>query len=169
MPVGFSTVLFAFSLARSILRDRHHTKDCVEQGPKGFEFHRFPGKLVATPPFERMSTCHARKEQAGGLISQRTKNLKFPSCWSRYGNRSYPNRALPVDRRTRVKPDKSSLSKDDNGKSQSTVIRSLVNRRLLCVSRIEHTIECSNYTLLASGLWSIQGQSCNQRLSQIFR
>jgi len=47
MPVGFSTVLFAFSLARSILRDRHHTKDCVEQGPKGFEFHRFPGKKVS--------------------------------------------------------------------------------------------------------------------------
>ena len=136
-----------------------------------FDFHRFPGKkrLVATPPFERMSTCHARKEQAGRLISQRTKNLQFPSCWSRYGNRSYPNRALPVDRRTRVKPDNSSLSKYDNGKSQSTVIRSIVNRRLLCVSRIEHTIECSNYTLLASGLWSIQGQSCNQRLSQIFR
>jgi hypothetical protein len=47
MPVGSSTVLFAFSLARSILRDRHHTKDCVEQGPKGFEFHRFPGKKVS--------------------------------------------------------------------------------------------------------------------------
>ena len=29
--------------------------------------------------------------------------------------------------------------------------RSIVNRRLLCVSRIEHTIECSNYTLLAKG------------------
>jgi len=63
--------------------------------------------------------------------------------------------------RTGFEPDKSSLSKYDNGKSQSTVIRSIVNRRLLCVSRIEHTIECSNYTLLASGLWSIQGQSCN--------
>ena len=50
-----------------------------------------------------------------------------------------------------MQPDKSSLSKDDNGKSQSTVIRSIVNRRLLCVSRIEHTIECSNYTLLAKG------------------
>ena len=47
MPVGSSTVLFAFSLARSILRDRHYTKDCVEQGPKGFEFHRFPGKKVS--------------------------------------------------------------------------------------------------------------------------
>ena len=50
-----------------------------------------------------------------------------------------------------MQPDKSSLSKDDNGKSQSTVIRSIVNRRSLCVSRIEHTIECSNYTLLAKG------------------
>ena len=27
-----------------------------------------------------------------------------------------------------MQPDKSSLSKDDNGKSQSTVIRSIVNR-----------------------------------------
>jgi hypothetical protein len=47
MPIGFSTVLFAFNLARSILIDRHHTKDCVEQGPKGFEFHHFPGKKVS--------------------------------------------------------------------------------------------------------------------------